>query len=841
VGSLLQAILRSAIRVAVVLGEVWRSIVGKGQWWKPRQPLLPGLVVVRAESIGVSGGGSLYSPCIASDGTLFVSCDMGGIYRSQDSGATWTLLDTHRVAGGAVSEEGRGWAVCCHPSNSQIIVAYGECDQGPGQAGFVSYSTDGGESWKAQTVGSAPVTAFQTTTLAIDPSAASASPVSGRLIIGGANGIFYSDDGGASWNGATPALQDVIELVVVTDASASQTVALAASSSGGLYESTTHGQSWTRISSTKAVSVAAAISAGTTVVYVVTTTGDIEVTTNGGMNWTPVPRSGANYTRVRCAPSDIEVVYAAQDSKPYLVVSNTQGQNWSPSIGATVPAVDQGWVDLDLNWGFGVHDLAVNPGSAPSPSAARALLVNNQAAYVLTARSGGTAVWQQAYATNAGPSPPSSQQPWLSNGLDITTSWKYAPSPDLGATRFLCMTDVFLARSDDATNEWTFLSHLNPWYAHNGNPNAQAYNTAYDLIFDGADAWIAASSLHDIPASEEVLGVYQTSTPLGSGGVIRWPISGQTGIDENDGLPTVEVTIDQNPAAGTFADACPPITSLALADNGRLYCACFAVGVYYRDAGSTTWVACATQPVAAGQTAVPPNQHVHKLRWINGRLYCSITGMLNASGSWIGQSSGLFVSTDGGNSWSELTATISGGLTHVTGYDVSDDGQTIFVCTGATQPQGGALYRSADGGASWTNVLHDPLPSSATRPPRSVWLSCASVRIDDDPSRVILATYSHGLWYSLTGGDQGTWYELDVPATSPSAASIPGTLALPPQQITPRAFTDLLIAPSSLIDTIEMYATTFGFGAWLIVARPPTLKRTGPWWWRSSTRNKTPA
>ena len=54
----------------------------------------PGLGLVRAEQVGLGGGGAYYTPRISqADPTLwFVSCDMGGLYRSTDTGAHWSLV-----------------------------------------------------------------------------------------------------------------------------------------------------------------------------------------------------------------------------------------------------------------------------------------------------------------------------------------------------------------------------------------------------------------------------------------------------------------------------------------------------------------------------------------------------------------------------------------------------------------------------------------------------------------------------------------------------------------------------------------------------------------------------
>jgi len=47
-------------------------------------------------SAGLGGGGAMYAPQVSpfSSSLMFVGCDMTGIYRTTDSGATWRMVDT---------------------------------------------------------------------------------------------------------------------------------------------------------------------------------------------------------------------------------------------------------------------------------------------------------------------------------------------------------------------------------------------------------------------------------------------------------------------------------------------------------------------------------------------------------------------------------------------------------------------------------------------------------------------------------------------------------------------------------------------------------------------------
>jgi len=79
------------------------------------------------------------------------------------------------------------------------------------------------------------------------------------------------------------------------------------------------------------------------------------------------------------------------------------------------------------------------------------------------------------------------------------------------------------------------------------------------------------------------------------------------------------------------------------------------------------------------------------------------------NGEWQGPESGLFKSTDGGTTWTKLTKglpAIADGLGRI-GFCVSaSNPKRLYACVDATK--GGGLYRSDDGGESWTEQSTDP-------------------------------------------------------------------------------------------------------------------------------------
>lgn len=73
------------------------------------------------------------------------------------------------------------------------------------------------------------------------------------------------------------------------------------------------------------------------------------------------------------------------------------------------------------------------------------------------------------------------------------------------------------------------------------------------------------------------------------------------------------------------------------------------------------------------------------------------------NGAWQGPESGLFKSTDGGTTWTKLTKglpTFADGLGRIGFCIAPSNSQRLYACVDANK--GGGLYKSDDGGASWT-------------------------------------------------------------------------------------------------------------------------------------------
>lgn len=74
------------------------------------------------ESVGLGGGGSMYSPAASphDPNLIFMSCDMGGFYRTEDGGKTWRMVPWWVNQGSTVCRP------VFHPTDANVVFASGK-------------------------------------------------------------------------------------------------------------------------------------------------------------------------------------------------------------------------------------------------------------------------------------------------------------------------------------------------------------------------------------------------------------------------------------------------------------------------------------------------------------------------------------------------------------------------------------------------------------------------------------------------------------------------------------------------------------------------------------------
>jgi photosystem II stability/assembly factor-like uncharacterized protein len=222
--------------------------------------------------------------------TIYVACANSGAYRSDDGGATWHSIP---ITTGSYVEGIRALAV--DPTNPDVV--YAVC----GTCGSIWRTTDAGQNWQA--LGTDPEWGESVT---IDPN----DP--GHVVVGSADGILVTDDGGATWAG--PYESGPIRVAFDPDDTAQLWAIRYQASTPSLLHSTDGGATWTTITSSPTQLTALAVADG--VVYVGDKTGDVSQSTDGGATWSTNRlgyAGGGQVNALAVDPTNLNHIYVGFD------------------------------------------------------------------------------------------------------------------------------------------------------------------------------------------------------------------------------------------------------------------------------------------------------------------------------------------------------------------------------------------------------------------------------------------------------------------------------------------------------------------------------------------------
>lgn len=237
-----------------------------------------------------------------------------GIYRSEDKGATWELLESPM--------DGRQiWSIAIHPTDPNIIFA-------GTKPPAVFRSQDGGKSWEQLSVAIARqclAGAPKVTNIVFDPDDPRTLWMGVEI-----DGVFRSRDGGDTWThlpalGSDPINQDIHGLTI----SVGRSRKILATTPNGIWTSTDEGESWSlhefprfyerdRISYCRGVALKAddpeVIFVGNGD-FIPGKTGAIRRSTDGGKTWEAVP--------LPVEPNSTIYWFATHPSDPNFIVANS--------------------------------------------------------------------------------------------------------------------------------------------------------------------------------------------------------------------------------------------------------------------------------------------------------------------------------------------------------------------------------------------------------------------------------------------------------------------------------------------------------------------------------------
>ncbi len=491
--------------------------------------------------------------------------------------------------------------------------------------------------------------------------------------------------------------------------------------------------------------VAAASERGRETVHVATASG-LFTSHDAGRSWRQT-RKG-ELADVVVAANRTQVAYCC--NRKEVFVTTDGGRSWS-SCFRMKENVEPSWVQTELYWGYYI----VHNGLNVCPNDPSIVLVSTQGDFYVSRDGGGH--WKPVMNERVGTAPSGRGGRYRSIGLEVTTCWDYYFDPHDPLRHYIAYTDIGFAYSVDGGQTWSYGGRGSPWS-----------NTFYGIAFDPfvrGRLYAACSRKHDIPHWTHVNSDYRP------GGVCVSTDGGMTWRPSSTGLPKL-------PACGIAVDP------RSRPGHTTLYVTMYGDGVYKSTDGGRTW----HKKPGVGREG---NRHVYQVsvHEKSGAVYVSVTG--NRHGSRFPVPGGLWKSSDGGESWTELTAGLR--LGWPTGFAVHPQNPDVIFLAACSYPgpggdQGG-LYKTTNGGRTWKHVLKN---RDFGKYVHAMFVTFHP----DDPDIVYLGT-TRGLWATNDGGTR--WYEVeDFPFRVAHRV-----------RIDPR-------------DKKTMYVTTFGGGVW----RGPTW--TGP-------------
>ncbi|TMA57265.1 MAG: hypothetical protein E6J80_06640 [Deltaproteobacteria bacterium] len=294
------------ICLGTVGAGVWYSPDSGERWKRSRINLpfhaQPGEIQIRALAV------SPHNPH-----HIFAGSEVG-LYRSEDKGANWELLESP-MDGLQI------WSVAVHPTDPDIIFAG---TKPPG----VFRSQDGGKRWERVSIDIAEqclAGAPKVTNIVFDPRDPRTVWVGVEI-----DGVFRSRDGGDTWThlpalGSDPINQDIHGVAI----SLSQPTKILATTPNGIWTSMDEGESWTlrgfprfyekdRISYCRGVALKAddpeVIFVGNGD-FIPGKTGAIQRSTDGGKTWEAVP--------LPVVPNSTIYWFATHPADPNIIVANS--------------------------------------------------------------------------------------------------------------------------------------------------------------------------------------------------------------------------------------------------------------------------------------------------------------------------------------------------------------------------------------------------------------------------------------------------------------------------------------------------------------------------------------
>jgi len=411
---------------------------------------------------------------------------------------------------------------------------------------------------------------------------------------------------------------------------------------------------------------------------------------------------------VGMALNDINDVYlggSCDNGTPIVYKSTNGGQAWAGTLmTAGNKNVITGWQGSggDRDWSYDqlIFGFAVCPTDAK-----RVAFTGYGFCHIST--NGGTS-WQQVYVSPSTQNPAGAATPkgksYVGVGLENTSCWwlNWCDASNVWAS----FSDIKGIRSTDAGQTWSF------------NYTGQNANSSYQVAQGPSGTlYMATSSVHDMFESTHLT---DASMNGGTGNVLTSTDKGKTWTKLGSiGHVVMGVALDPTNSKRMYA-------TVAHGSVGGVYvCSDITKGA------SATWQLLSAPPRTQGHAF---NITVLK----DGTLVATYSGRI--SGSFT-DSSGVFVSTDGGKTWVDRSAPNMHWWTMDLTVDPTDSTQKtwyvgVYSGWGGAANNRGGLYKSINRGQTWTEVWSSDRVGSCSIDPKN-------------PKIMYVTTETEGLWASL--------------------------------------------------------------------------------------------
>ena len=684
---------------------------------------------------GPGGGGWLRAITITNDAqhTVYVGCDVGGIYKSTDNGQTWEIKDN-----GLTNYYSHDIAYDPNSPDTLYIA----------NRGGVFKTVDGGEHWVSKRNGFPPVDDYVLTAsisdIEIDPNDSSVIyagvgvPETGynlssfhwqSLVEKGT--IYKSTDYGENWTRIYNTGIDTTAMIYSIAVDPSNAAIVYAATSKGVYKSVDAGGNWTLRNSGLPHQLAMKLlinPTNTQILYVTmwsepgntTWQGGVYKSTNGGTSWTEIntglPQETGNVSGLTCNYPDLvmdknnpDILYVGNipwtpDPGVYKTINGGANWEWVSRPESPNQNMDIGWITEHSISG---SCIGIDPVDSNN-------LFFGSSTHLFKTTDAGTS-WTSAY-THRTPN-----GYWQGAGFETTVVDAIAVDPNSSSNVYVGYWDI------------GFLKSIDGGFSFKKATEGMFYDAnTFDIIVD--------------PDNSDIIYATGGWWEENKGSVYKSNDKAATWTAINIGLPDAQVwsiAIDKN----------TPISARTL------YAASYENGIYKSTNSGTSWTAINNGLGVSGNLQVrkiyvDPND--------SNILYAGIEAkQIENGGNNSTIQGGLFKSVNAGASWSRIDST----LPQISVWDivvVPGNSQIIYTAVSNDydhtlgQDFDGGVYKSTDGGNTWA-VASSGMGNGYN-------LEVTSINISPTDVNILYATTSDAPYHDVCNG-RGIFKSVDAGAT----------------------------------------------------------------------------